>query len=136
MVALVATIFIVVVALLRCPSHLYVTDRPSFCGHSFVYEYPVIGRLEHTLYNVCPPFELGYCNNREGQGLRFLKEPHPLSFHKSYYHCRALFGLVTLIILAVGTLCTCSLSLKDSVIGCIADPEISALAYFSFSLES
>ena len=69
MVALVATIFIVVVVVLAYLSgHVRTcrTDRVSVAITSYA-EYPIIGRLQHTLYEVCPPFELGIRDGGEDQ---------------------------------------------------------------------
>ena len=69
MVALVATIFIVVVAVLAyLPGHVRTcrTDRVSVTI-TYYAEYPIIGRLQNTLYEVCPHLEFGIRDGGEGQ---------------------------------------------------------------------
>jgi hypothetical protein len=102
-----ATIF---VSLLLPPSRAYVTDRPSPTGQWFVY-YRIPrnwGSSTHPFTKLWqaprPPFELGIRDDGEGQGQCLPKEPHRRVLPPSYWRCRALSGLATLLTLAFRTL--------------------------------
>ena len=119
------------------PSRSYVTARLSPMSQWFMYsKYPVIGGLHNTRSQNCGrihghPLNLVSATVGRVKVYAFRNNPILRVLPPSYWYYHTLSGLATLLTCASRTLCCCLMSPKDSVIGLIAGPENSSLAYFS-----
>ena len=105
------------------PSRSYVVARPSLTGQWFVYsEYPGIGGLQHTLSRNCGrlhghPLNSVFATVGRVKVDAFRNNPILRVLPPSYWRCRALSWLTTLLTAAFRTLCPRRLMKLDGVIG-------------------